>query len=60
MYVYELMGIHQTHCSNHFMMYVSQITMLYTFNLNSATYQLHLNKMERKKRKLGKYKFPPQ
>ena len=34
---------------NHFMMYISQIIMLYTLNLHSAVCQLYLNKTERKK-----------
>ena len=31
------------------MMYVSQIIMLYTLNLHSTVYQLHINKTGRKK-----------
>ena len=38
-----------TYCDNHFMMYVSQITVLYTLNLYSAVCQLYLNKTEREK-----------
>ena len=34
---------------NHFMMYGSQIIMLYTLNSYSAIYQLYLNKTGRKK-----------
>ena len=38
--VYDLMGVHQTCCSSHFMIYVSQISMLYTLNLYRAVCQL--------------------
>jgi len=38
--VYDLMGVHQTCCSSHFIIYVSQISMLYTLNLYSAVCQL--------------------
>ena len=34
------------------MMYVSQIMMLYTFNLYSAVYQLYLNKTGRLKKEI--------
>ena len=37
------------HCINHFMVYVSEIIMLYTLNLYSAVCQLHLNKNWKKK-----------
>ena len=43
-----MIGVHSTYCGNHFMMYVSQIVMLYTLNLHSAVYQLYLNTTERK------------
>lgn len=43
------MGIHSTYCGNHFMMYTSQIIMLYTLNLYSTICQLYLNKTRRKK-----------
>ena len=36
------------YCCNPFMMYVSQITVLYTINLCSAVCQLYFNKIERK------------
>ena len=39
-------------CGNHFMMYVSHITMLYTLNLYSVICQLYINKTRRKKRKV--------
>ena len=39
---------------NHFMMYVEQITMLYTLNLSSAVSQLYLNRTRRKKEIRGK------
>ena len=38
-----MMDVHYPYC-NHFMMEVSQITMLYTLNLYSVVCQLHLNK----------------
>ena len=36
LYLYETTDVHQTYCDHHFMSYVSQIIMLYTFNLNNA------------------------
>ena len=46
-----MMDIHYTHCDNPFMMYVSQIIMLYA--LNSVSYQSYLSKtgMKRKEKK---------
>ena len=46
-------GVHWTYYGNHFMMYVSQIIMLATFNLHSAVCQLYLNKTGRKKNHIG-------
>ena len=43
------MWIFTKHCDNHFMMYVSQVIMLYTLNIYSAISQLYLNKTGRKK-----------
>ena len=43
-------NVHCTYCGNHFMVYVSQIIMLYTLNLYSAECQLYLNKTRRKKK----------
>ena len=40
LYIYEMIYTQQTYCDNHFMMYVSQIIMLYTLNLYSAVCQL--------------------
>ena len=40
--LYEMMDVHWTY-DNHFMMYVSQINVLYTLNLYSAVCQLYLN-----------------
>ena len=48
LYLREITDVHQTYCGNHFMMYVSQIIMLYTLNLHSAACQLNLNKTRRK------------
>ena len=39
-----------TYCANYFMMYVSQIIMLYTLNFYSAICQLYLNKSGTKKK----------
>ena len=39
---------YKTYCDNHFMMYMSQITMLYTLNLYSAVCKLYLNKTGKK------------
>ena len=47
-----MMDVHQTYCENHFMKYVSQISILYTLNLYSAVWQLHLNKTGKKKKKI--------
>ena len=44
-----MMNVHCTYCGHHFMMYVSQIIMLYTLNLYSAVCQLYLKKTGRKK-----------
>ena len=44
----EMMDVHDIHCG-HFIMYVSQISMLYNLNLYSAICQLSLNKTGRKK-----------
>ena len=35
-------------CEHHFMMYVSQIFILYTLNLHNAENQLYLNKTKKK------------
>ena len=43
-YLYKIMDCHQPYCDNHFMMYTSQIIMLYTLNLYNAVCQLQLNK----------------
>ena len=34
-------------CGHHFMMYVSQIILLFTLNLYSTVCQLYLNKLEK-------------
>ena len=49
LYLHEMMDVNYTYCDNNFMMYVSQITMLYNLNLYKAVCQLHLNKTGRKK-----------
>ena len=41
----------ETYCDNHFIMYVSQIIMLYTLSVSSAVCQLYLHKTGRKKKK---------
>ena len=33
------MDVHKTYCGHHIMMYVGQITMLYTLNFYSAIFQ---------------------
>ena len=48
LYLYD-MCIFTKRCDNHFMMYVSQVIMLYTLNIYSAISQLYLNKTGRKK-----------
>ena len=47
MFRHAVMGVHLMYCDNHFMMYISQIIMLYTLNLYNALYKLYLNKTER-------------
>ena len=42
-----MMNVDHAYCDNHFMVYVSQIVMLYTLSLYSAVYQFYLNKTER-------------
>ena len=32
LYLYEMMDVPKTYCNNHFMIYVSQIIILYTLN----------------------------
>ena len=49
LYLYEMMDDHHAYCDNCFMIYVSQIIMLYTLNFYSAVCQLYLNKTGRKK-----------
>ena len=44
LYLCEVMDIHQTYCSNHFIMYVSQIIMLYTLSLKQSALSQKLNK----------------
>jgi len=36
LYLYEMMDGYQTYCGDHFVMFVSQIMMLYTLNVFSA------------------------
>lgn len=38
LYLYEMMGVHKTYCGDYFLMYASQIMMLYTLNLYSAVH----------------------
>ena len=49
LYLYKRMDVHQTYYDNHFIIYASQIIMLYILNLYSATCQYYLNKIGRKK-----------
>ena len=44
-----MMYVHSTYCGHYFMMYISQIIMLYTLNSYSAMCQLYLEKWEGKK-----------
>ena len=41
------MDVRETYCGHHFLMYVSQITLLFTLNLYSTVCQLYLNKLEK-------------
>ena len=41
LYLYEMMEVHFDNC---FMIFVSQIIMLYTLNLDNNEYQFYLNK----------------
>ena len=45
----------QTYCDNCFMMYVSQIIMLYTLTLGGTLYQLYLNKAGGKRKITGEH-----
>ena len=54
LHLHEIMNVHYASCDNHFMMYMSQIIMLYTLNLYSAGGELQLNKIGR-----GKNVVPP-
>ena len=48
--LYAVRAVHQTSCGYYpFLICVSHIIMLYTFNLHSAVSQLYLNKTRRKK-----------
>lgn len=38
LYLYEMMGVNESYYSSHFTLYVSQVIMLYTFNLHSVKY----------------------
>lgn len=43
------MDVSWTYC-NHFTIYVTQVTKLYSLNLYNAVYQLHLNKTGKKRK----------
>ena len=43
-----MMNVHSTYWENHFMMYLSQIIMLYTLSLYNAVWQLYLKKTGKK------------
>ena len=45
-----MMDIHHTYCGNNFTMYVSQIIMLYTLNLDSAVCSCVPIKLEGRKK----------
>ena len=51
--LYKMTDVHWTYCGNHFLMYLSQIIMLYIINLYSAVCQWYLNKTRRKKVKIN-------
>ena len=44
------MDASQTNCGNYFMMYITQIILLYTLNLYKGICQLYLNKTGQKNR----------
>ena len=50
LYLYEMIDVHWTSCGDHFMMYLSQIIMLYTLNLYGAACKLYLIKTQRSSR----------
>ena len=53
-----MIDVHQT-CDNDFMVYISQIIMLYTLNLYGAICQLYFRKTRRRKKRLReKVAFP--
>ena len=43
-----MMDVHYTYCATHFMIYMSQIIMLYSLNIYSAVCQLYFHKTGRK------------
>ena len=51
LYLYEMMNVHWIYCGNYFLMYVSQMIMLFTLTLYSAICQLYLNKTGKKEKK---------
>ena len=44
------MDVDQSYCDNNFMIYVSQIILLFVLNFYSAACQLHLNRTGRRKK----------
>ena len=48
LYLQEMLDVHSTYHSNHFMMYVSHVLILYRLHLPGPVCQLHLNKTGRK------------
>lgn len=47
---YEMMDANKAYSGNHFTIYVSQTTMLYTFNLHNDIYQICLSETSKKKK----------
>ena len=58
LYLYEMMDIDQTYCSNRFTINLSQIIMFYT--LNSAVYQLYPKKLRGGEEFNGSHNFKVQ
>lgn len=52
LYLRERMNVHYTYYGDHFMLYVSEIIMLYSLNFYSAVCHLYPNKTRRKKKEI--------
>ena len=58
MCLYEMVDVEQIYCDNHFMIFISQIIMLFTLNLYPVVCQLHPSKTGRKKNNYNLHSAP--